>query len=244
VASVTTPIVALDVASAADALAMVDRLDGLCSFYKIGLELFVAEGPSIIGAVRERGRGAEIFLDLKLHDIPNTVRNAVARAAGHGARLVTVHTCGGRAMLDTAQEAAAAGGCALLGVTVLTSLDAVALAEIWGRRGAASPVDVGAEVLRLSGIASAAGLHGVVCSGQEAGAVRDHFAGRLATLVPGVRLPGDGANDQARIVAPRDAAAAGAAYVVLGRTVTAAADPRDAMARVLSELAGPGPAAR
>ncbi len=236
----TIPIVALDASRAADALALVDRLDGLCGFYKVGLELFTAEGPTIVRAVRERG--ADVFLDLKLHDIPNTVRGAVARAAGLGARLVTVHVSGGRAMLDAAQEAASAGGCALLGVTVLTSLDAVALAAAWGREGGPSTVDVGAEVLRLAAIAAAAELYGVVCSGQEAGAIRARFDGRLATLVPGVRLAGAPANDQARVVTPGAAAAAGAAYVVLGRTVTAAGDPRIAMERVVAELAAGGSA--
>ncbi|HVA56731.1 MAG TPA: orotidine-5'-phosphate decarboxylase [Gemmatimonadaceae bacterium] len=237
----TTPIVALDVSRVADALALVDRLDGLCGFYKVGLQLFTAEGPAIVRAVRERGRGAEVFLDLKLHDIPNTVRGAVASAAAHGARLVTVHASGGRAMLDEAQAAAAAGGCSLLAVTVLTSLDAAALAAAWGRDGGSGrTLDVGDEVLRLSAVAAAAGLHGVVCSGREAGAVRSRFGGRLATLVPGVRLAGMPANDQARVVTPGEAVLAGAAYVVLGRTVTAAGDPRIAMERVLAELAAEG----
>ncbi|HUX32758.1 MAG TPA: orotidine-5'-phosphate decarboxylase [Gemmatimonadaceae bacterium] len=237
----TTPIVALDVSTAADALALVRRLDGLCGFYKVGLELFAAEGPGIVRALS--ARGADVFLDLKLHDIPNTVRGAVASAAAHGARLVTVHASGGRAMLDAAREGVGTSGCGVLAVTVLTSLDAGALAAAWGRDGAT--LDVMAEVLRLAGTAAEAGLHGVVCSGLEAGAVRDRFGARLRTLVPGVRLAGSGADDQARVVTPGGAAAAGASYVVLGRTVTAAGDPRGAMERVVAELAAAGvPGAR
>ncbi|HEY5219973.1 MAG TPA: orotidine-5'-phosphate decarboxylase, partial [Gemmatimonadaceae bacterium] len=159
----TTPIVALDVPRAADALALVERLHGLCKFYKVGLELFAAEGPRVVAAVRECG--ADVFLDLKLHDIPNTVRGAVIGAASHGARLITVHAAGGRAMLEAAQEAAAkSGGCEILAVTVLTSLDGAALAGAWGRD--AATLDVEAEVLRMAALAAEAGLHGVVCSGR------------------------------------------------------------------------------
>jgi orotidine-5'-phosphate decarboxylase len=231
----TTPIVALDVPGAESALTLVNQLDGLCRFYKVGLELFTAEGPAMVRRLRDRG--ADVFLDLKLHDIPNTVGKAVLRASAHGVRLLTVHASGGREMLRAAQESAAAGGaggCQLLAVTVLTSLDAAAVADAWGRPAAG--LDMDAEVLRLAGMASECGLHGVVCSGREAPAVRDRFARGLATLVPGVRLAGFGANDQARIVTPAAAAAAGARYVVLGRTVTAAPDPRQAMERVISEL--------
>jgi orotidine-5'-phosphate decarboxylase len=233
----TLPIIALDVPTMAEALATVDRLDGLCRFYKVGLQLFTAEGPAVVRALR--ARGADVFLDLKAHDIPNTVRGAVQRAAALGARLVTVHAAGGRAMLAAAGAGAAGSGCSVLAVTVLTSLDGPAVAAAWGRDPAT--LDVTAEVLRLSAEAEAAGLHGVVCSGREAGRVRGRFGPGLATLVPGVRLAGSDAGDQARVVTPAAAAAAGAAYVVLGRTVTAAADPRAAMERVLAELGGPGP---
>ena len=229
----TIPIVALDVPGAESAMALVNRLDGLCGFYKVGLELFTAEGPAIVRALRDRG--ADVFLDLKLHDIPNTVSKAVVRASAHGARLLTVHASGGRAMLEAAQAAAAgAGACELLAVTVLTSLDRRALAEAWGRGDA--ELDVEQEVLRLASEAAAAGLHGVVCSGQEAAAVRDRFGGRLATLVPGVRLAGGATQDQARVVTPGAAVAAGARYVVIGRAVTGADDPRRAMEQVLGEL--------
>jgi orotidine-5'-phosphate decarboxylase len=235
-AQVTTPIVALDVPSIESATALINRLDGLCSFYKVGLELFTAEGPAVLRILRDRG--ADVFLDLKMHDIPNTVAKAVLRACAHGVRLLTVHASGGPAMLEAAQRSAAsagAGGCQLLAVTVLTSLDRGVLAQAWGRPEA--DVDVDREVLRLAAAAAEAGLHGVVCSGREAADVRARFGGRLKTLVPGVRLGGTGADDQARVVTPGEAAAAGARYVVIGRTVTAASDPRGAMEQVLAELA-------
>ncbi|HVZ77065.1 MAG TPA: orotidine-5'-phosphate decarboxylase, partial [Gemmatimonadaceae bacterium] len=223
---------ALDVPTQDAALALVRTLGDQCRFYKIGLELFAAEGPRVVRAVRDAG--ADVFLDLKFHDIPNTVRGAVRSAAALGVRLMTVHAAGGVAMLQAAQDGAAGTGCELLGVTVLTSLDAPSLAAAWGR----DRVDVRVEVLRLAGLAAEAGLHGVVCSGHEAAEVRLAYGGRLATLVPGVRLAGDGAQDQARVVTPRAAALAGARYVILGRTVTAAADPKAAMVRVAEDLAG------
>ena len=229
----TTPIVALDVGSESDALSLVSRLDGLCDFYKIGLELFTAEGPSIVSAIRSRG--CRVFLDLKLHDIPNTVAGAVRGARRMGARLITVHGSGGEGMVRAAVHAGEGPEgerCDVLAVTVLTSLDAVDVARAWGR----DQVDVETEVLRLSEVACTSGAHGVVCSGREAGVVRDRYAGRLATLVPGVRLAGGSTHDQARVVTPAEAAAAGASYVVLGRAVTAAADPRAAMFEVLRQL--------
>lgn len=227
----TTPIVALDVGSAAAALAIVDELGNLCRFYKVGAELFAAEGPGVVRAVQ--ARGADVFLDLKLHDIPNTVRGAVRSAASLGARLVTVHASGGRAMLAAAVAGAreAAAVCDVLAVTVLTSLTASDLAEACGHEVR----DVEADVLRLAGLASAAGLSGVVCGGRESPAVLARFP-NLVTLVPGVRLPGGDHQDQARVVTPREAAESGARYVVVGRAVTAAEQRRDAMKRVLALL--------
>lgn len=216
------PIVALDYGDAAAAMEMVDCLRGHCSFFKIGHELFTAAGPRIVERVL--ASGSDVFLDLKFHDIPNTVRGGVRSAAAIGARLVTVHAVGGRAMLEAAVEGAGAR-CGVLAVSVLTSLDAGELARSWGRE----QVDVGAEVLRLADSALAAGVHGLVCSGAEAAAVRDRFGGRLATLVPGIRLAGGAAHDQARVMTPDGAAAAGASYIVVGRAVTAAPDPVAAM---------------
>ena len=230
-ANVTTPIVALDVASGADALALVDRLGARCRFYKIGLELFAAEGPAIVGAVR--ARGADVFLDLKFHDIPNTVAGAVKRAVALGPKLLTIHATGGEAMIRAAVDAARGSGCGILCVTVLTSLDAAQLGAAWGRR---SGVDVMGEVLRLAELALWSGAHGVVCSGQEARSVRERHGEKLSILVPGVRLAGEASQDQARVVTPAAAAAAGARWVVLGRTVTAAPEPAEAMGKVLAEL--------
>jgi orotidine-5'-phosphate decarboxylase len=233
VAAGTIPIVALDVAGTDVALALVERLGDACRFYKVGNELFTAAGPDIVRRLVDRG--LDVFLDLKFHDIPNTVAGGVRSAARLGARLVTVHASGGRAMLDAAVRAAAAEGtgCGILAVTVLTSLDAAAVAESWGR----DRVDVGEEVLRLSADAAAAGAHGVVCSGHEVAAVRAQFGERLAQLVPGVRRATDAVGDQARVVTPGGAAAAGARYVVLGRAVTAAPDPVAAMREMVAELA-------
>lgn len=232
--SQVVPIVALDVPTSAEALQLVDDLGELCRVYKVGSELFASEGPDIVRALRSRG--AQVFLDLKFHDIPNTVRGAARAAARLGARLLTVHASGGRAMLQAsvegAREGARDGKCDVLAVSVLTSLDGASLGEAWGR-----PVgDVEREVLRLAQLASEAGLHGVVCGGREAAAVRSRFGPHLATLVPGVRLVGDEHQDQARVVTPREAKAAGARYIVVGRTVTASPSSRNAMRAVLADL--------
>lgn len=228
-------IVALDVPGAAEAVALADRLGEACDFVKVGSELFTAAGPDVIAAVRRRtGTSAaerDVFLDLKLHDIPNTVRAAARRASGLGARLLTVHASGGRAMLEAAVEGAGTN-CGVLAVTVLTSLDAASLGEAWGRQVS----DVEAEVLRLADLTRAAGARGVVCSGIEAAAVRERHGDALEILVPGVRLAGSGTHDQKRVVTPGGAASAGATYVVVGRTVTQDTDPRGALARVRAEL--------
>lgn len=225
------PIVALDTSDAAQALSIADRLGSRCDFYKVGSELFTAAGPSIASALRTRG--ARIFLDLKFHDIPNTVRGAVRSARGLGASLVTVHASGGADMMSAAVEAAG-DEVEVLAVSVLTSLDAVSLGEAWGREG----LGVRDEVVRLAELAVGAGVHGLVCSGHEAASVRARLGNRLALLVPGIRLAGDSAHDQRRVMTPGAAAAAGAKWVVLGRAVTAATDPATAMEQVLRELGG------
>ena len=229
------PIVALDFGSAEEALGLARRLGDACRFYKVGSELFTAAGPSVVQALRDEG--ADVFLDLKFHDIPNTVAGAVRSAAALGVRLLTVHASGGAAMLRAAQDAADSAavpgpGCRLLAVTVLTSFDAETLAATWGRPAVA----VEQEVVRLAGDAAGAGLHGVVCSGAEAATVRAAYGDQLALLVPGIRLAGGSSHDQRRVMTPAAAQAAGARYLILGRAVTAAADPRRAMATVLAEL--------
>ena len=224
------PIVALDVPDEERALALVRRLGASCDFYKIGGELFTARGPSVVDAVRREGK--RVFLDLKFHDIPNTVRAASRSAASCGASLITVHSIGGRAMIASAVEGAGEN-CGVLAVTVLTSLDGDGLAAALGRPVAS----VSDEVIRLARVAVDGGARGVVCSGLEAARISAEFGSRLETLVPGVRLAGDSAGDQSRVVTPGDASRAGATYVVLGRTVTGASEPAEAMRRVVHELA-------
>jgi orotidine-5'-phosphate decarboxylase len=226
-----TPIVALDVPTATEAFGLIEQLGGHCRFYKVGNELFTAEGPNF---VRELvARGLDVFLDLKFHDIPNTVAGGVRNAAALGARLVTVHASGGVQMLSAA-VGAAGPTCGVLAVTVLTSLSAVDLSSAWGRR---DDVDLPTEVERLANKAVTAGAHGVVCSGREAARINERFGAGLAVLVPGVRAAGASTQDQARVVTPRQAAQAGARYIVVGRMVTAAPDRRVAFEALLAELA-------
>jgi orotidine-5'-phosphate decarboxylase len=213
----TEPVVALDYSTLGDALSMVRTLGSLCRFYKIGSELFTAVGPAVVTAVRELD--CDVFLDLKFHDIPNTVRAAVRTAAAHGVRLVTVHASGGQAMIEAAVEGAGRHqSCGVVAVTVLTSLTA--------------------EALRFAAVAADAGAHGIVCSGAEAPSVRARYGERLALVVPGVRLAHEATHDQARVIAPAAARQAGASYVVIGRAVTAAPDPRAAMEAIVEDLGG------
>lgn len=225
-----TPILALDVPTMTSARALVDRLEDTADFFKVGLQLYTAEGPRVVEWLR--GIEKRVFLDLKLHDIPNTVRGAAQSASSLGVELLTVHAVGGEAMLRAAVEGGGSTG--ILAVTVLTSM---AQGELEAARGHAVP-SVGEEVLRLARVADAAGAHGIVCAGSEVAAVRAAHGDRLHTLVPGIRLGGTPTHDQARVMTPREAAAAGATYVVIGRTVTGADDPPAAMRRVLAELAG------
>jgi len=229
-----TPIVALDVPDLPRARAVVERLGDSCAFYKVGLELFAAEGPAVVAWLRDQGK--EVFVDLKLHDIPNTVRSAARSVARLGASLLTVHASGGTEMISAAVEGAneaSDGRCGILAVTILTSLDAAGVEQAWGRIGVA----VEQEVVRLAGLARASSAAGVVCSGHEAAAVRAAYGPSLGTLVPGIRLAGGDAHDQRRVMTPAAAAAAGARWLILGRAVTGAADPVAAMASVHSALA-------
>ena len=226
------PIVALDVADVSAALEIVDALGESCRFYKVGSELFTACGPRVVRELR--AREADVFLDLKLHDIPNTVAGGLRGAAALGARIVTVHAAGGEAMIRAAVEAAAGvGTCSVFAVTLLTSLDASEVARIWGR---SEPLDVAGEVVRLAGIAHSGGAAGVVCSGREARAVKAKFGSSLGLLIPGIRLAGGAAHDQSRTSTPAEAVAAGADYVVVGRAVTAAPDRVGAMREIVSQL--------
>lgn len=226
------PIVALDFSKGAEASAMVHKLGESCSFYKVGNELFTAAGPAFVQSLV--GAGNHVFLDLKFHDIPNTVAGAVRTAAALGVSLVTVHASGGIAMLRAAVESAAEAGssCEIFAVTVLTSLDNASLSAASGRPDA----DVMKEVERLAQISHAAQVNGVVCSGREAHMIRMKHGTDLRLLIPGIRLAGDAAGDQARTVTPDEAARAGANYIVVGRSVTRAGDPAAAMRSVTAAL--------
>jgi len=211
-------IVALDLPSGSDALALADRLPGL-AWAKLGPVLYVQEGPAL---VREfAARGVRVFLDLKWHDIPTVVAGAVAAARDLGAAMATVHCLGGPEMLAAARTAAGNGDFALVGVTVLTSHDAAGFEQVVGR----GVPDLGFEAERLAKVAMQAGLRGVVASGHELGLLRETLGTGPWLVVPGVRLPGDGSGDQRRTVTPRDAVRGGATHLVVGRSITAARDP-------------------
>ena len=232
-------IVALDLPGAGPALDMVGRIGPECTFYKVGLELYTAGGPAVVRALRDRGK--DVFLDLKLHDIPNTVARATARAAGLGVRFLTVHAMGGPAMLEAA-AGAAPESMTILGVTVLTSLDASGLGTVFGRR----VEDPGAEAVRLARVVRGAGGGGVVCAAGEARRMREVLGPGSSIVTPGIRGPGQPVHDQRRVRTAGEAFAAGASHIVIGRPVTADADPAAAFARFAAEaraarLSGLGP---
>jgi orotidine-5'-phosphate decarboxylase len=227
-------IVALDFPDAAAALACADQLAGSISWFKVGLELYLASGESVVRELKRRGHS--VFLDLKLHDIPNTAAAAVRSLARLEPDLLTVHAAGGRAMLNAAAEAARGlpHPPRLLAVTVLTSVDAASLAEIGVP---ATPVE---QVLRLARLAAECGIDGMVCSPAEAAAL--HSALPKALLVtPGIRPAGADAGDQKRIATPQFALAAGASILVIGRPITAAPDPKAAAQAILSDMAKGNP---
>jgi orotidine-5'-phosphate decarboxylase len=223
-------IVALDFSSATPALDLVDRLESLVQWFKIGLELYLSEGNKIVEEVRKRG--CSVFLDLKLHDIPNTVAGAVRAVAPTGAGMLTLHAAGGPAMLEAAREAVAGLPSApkLVAVTVLTSMDS---AQLCATGVYCSPSE---QVTCLAEMAHAAGIQGFVTSAEEVGALRKAYPG--ATLViPGIRPAGAAVGDQKRIATPAAALAAGADYLVVGRPITQAADPAAATQAILDEMA-------
>ncbi len=228
-------IVALDVPGQAAALALADRLERVCSWFKVGLELFTAAGPQVVQLLHARGHS--VFLDLKFCDIPNTVAGAVRSAAALGARLLTVHALGGPAMLEAAQ--AALSGFSdppqLLAVTLLTSMDQAQSRAVGLMRGP------GAQVELLARMGLAAGLRGFVCSPREVAALRALTGPEGVLVVPGIRPAGgqseNSARDQKRIAAPADALRNGASYLVVGRPITQAPDPAAAAEAILEEMA-------
>lgn len=231
----TTPaariIPGLDLADPAAAAAMARLLAPHVGVLKVGLELFGAGGPPAMRAVAEQ---APVFLDLKLHDIPNTVGSAVAALLPIRPAMLTIHATGGEAMIAAAREAAEKAGQGrpiILAVTVLTSIDAATLAETGVSGGTVQ------QVLRLARLALAAGADGLVCSPLEVARIRDAHGEMPFLVVPGVRPRGSAAGDQSRIATPRDAVAAGADWIVIGRPITRAADPVAAARAIAAELA-------
>ncbi|RJQ54145.1 MAG: orotidine-5'-phosphate decarboxylase [Actinobacteria bacterium] len=231
-------IIALDVATRDEVGRLCEALAGRVRMLKVGLQLFVSEGPPIVRDIQEAG--FDVFLDLKLHDIPNQVARACAEVAGMGVSMVTVHASGGREMLQAAVEstrtAAAERGLSapkIVGVTVLTSLDQRNLAEL----GVTRPLEE--QVLELARLALDCGLDGIVASAREVRALREALGPDFVMVTPGVRPAWAGGDDQKRVMQPREAILAGASYLVVGRPVTGAPDPRSAVDSLLSELAAP-----
>jgi orotidine-5'-phosphate decarboxylase len=223
-------IVALDFPNALQTLEFTERLEKTCRWVKVGLELFVAEGPGIVASLAEQG--FSVFLDLKLHDIPNTVAGAVRTASAAGARLLTLHAGGGPAMLEAA-AAAAEGVLAapqLLAVTVLTSMDLAQLQAVGVNDTPAG------QVARLAETAWQAGIRGLVCSAEEVAATRGTYP-EMTLVVPGIRPAGAAVGDQKRVATPASALASGADYLVVGRPITQAADPAAAAQAILEEMA-------
>ncbi|HEU5403565.1 MAG TPA: orotidine-5'-phosphate decarboxylase [Terriglobales bacterium] len=223
-------IVALDVSSADQARRIVTAVGESAATFKVGKQLFTAEGPALVRDLVASGR--RVFLDLKFHDIPNTVAGAVSEAAKLGVSMLTVHASGGTKMLSAAAEAASLSPIKplVLGVTVLTSLNDADLQELGITDG------VQGHVLRLAGLALQAGCSGIVASAQEAAHLRQTLGTGFAIVTPGVRPAGADAGDQARVVTPKAAIEAGASYIVVGRPITGSADPAGAASAILAEL--------
>lgn len=224
-------IVALDYASASDALALADQLDPSLCRVKVGKELFTREGPAVVKALHSRG--FEVFLDLKFHDIPNTVASAVHAAADLGVWMVNVHASGGRRMMTAARERLQQHhySTLLIAVTVLTSTERSDLADI------GLDIEPIIQVQRLAQLTNDCGLHGVVCSAQEARILRAAHLQPFALVTPGIRPLGSASDDQRRIMTPSQAVNAGVDYMVIGRPITQAVNPIVALESIFAELA-------
>jgi orotidine-5'-phosphate decarboxylase len=225
-------IVALDTHSENAALAIADQLDPAQCRVKVGKELFTYAGPAVVKALH--ARGFEVFLDLKFHDIPNTTAHAVQAAADLGVWMVNVHACGGRQMMQTAVARLKQGGYAthLIGVTVLTSMTAEDLLDT------GITVTPAEQVKRLARLAYESGLAGVVCSAQEAEMLRTELGADFLLVTPGIRPAGSNSDDQKRIVTPVDAITAGASHLVIGRPITQANSPKQAVLDILESIKG------
>jgi orotidine-5'-phosphate decarboxylase len=221
-------IVALDYANGDEALAVVELLRGTVSFFKIGLQLYTIAGPDIVRAVA--ATGAKVFLDLKLHDIPNTVAKAVSAAAELDVAMLTLHLSGGRKMLEAA-VAAAPPELLLLGVTVLTSSDEATLRE----SGISDSVE--AQTVRLARLGAGAGIRGLIASPHELRSLRTELGHDITIITPGVRPAWAAADDQKRFTTPAEAVGNGADYLVIGRPITAHAQPLEAVRAIIAELA-------
>ena len=217
-------VVAVDLSARDEILRLVDTLQGAAGVFKIGLQAFIANGPAIVREVVARGE--RVFLDLKIHDIPNTARHAIAEAASLGASIATVHAAGGEAMLRACNH----DTLLVLGVTVLTSLSETDLLQI-GFGGSA--ID---NVVRLARLAQDSGLRGVVASPLEIEPIREACGDDFVILTPGIRPRGSDAGDQQRVMTPGEAVRAGASFIVVGRPITNAADPRSAALRIVEEM--------
>jgi len=224
-------IVALDVSDAAAATVLAARLEGSCQWFKVGLELFAAAGPAVLEPLLKRGHF--IFLDLKFHDIPNTVAGAVRSAASLGVHMMTLHAAGGPAMLAAARAALEGiqNPPELLAVTVLTSMDTAQTTAIGVDRSPVSQVEL------LAKMGLEAGIRGFVCSPQEVGKLRTITGPEGVLVIPGIRPAGAGIGDQKRIATPAEALRAGASYLVVGRPITQAPDPAEATEAILKEMA-------
>jgi orotidine-5'-phosphate decarboxylase len=225
-------IVALDVPSSTEMKPVLARLPAELNWFKVGLEVFCAEGPGVLAPLRERG--CHVFLDLKLHDIPRTVERAVRSASRHGVSLLTVHACGGRPMLEAAAKAAKDAGPdrpRLLAVTVLTSMDQRDLSDV----GVTRPVSD--QVKALADLAISAGIDGLVCSPQEVGELRKRLGPGALLVTPGIRLPGGELGDQKRVATPGSAARDGATHLVIGRPILEAPDPGAAVRAIRDDIA-------
>jgi orotidine-5'-phosphate decarboxylase len=233
---VQNPIIAaLDVPTADAALKLAQQIAPAVGAFKIGGELFTAAGPDIVRRVRDTG--ASVFLDLKFHDIPNTVAKAVASATRLDVQMLTIHTSGGSEMMRAAEESAqktalqsGRNAPLVLGVTVLTSMDGNALSEI------GTGADVGKQVERLASLAAKSGLRGLVCSPLEIAALRQILPAQMQLVIPGIRTGAEKADDQKRTLSPKEALDAGASWLVIGRPIYAAENPRAAAEKILSSI--------